>query len=259
MKNYSLFAALLVASTLTVSGCKSSQPAAPAAPAPAPAATPAPGQSAAPAPGGTLNSDGTTNPPAAQPSPQQAPAPGSTMMAGPAMMQTAPAAPPLVAPVGTRVLVRITEQLSASHNEVGDGFTGVLDSPMVSHGATVFARGTRVTGTVIAAKGRGRFKGAGALGIEVNSIAGLHVETNEYEREVAGKGKRTGTLVGGGAGLGAIIGGLAGGGKGAVIGGLAGAGAGTAGAAYTGNKDVVINSESLVTFHLTAPLTVKQH
>jgi hypothetical protein len=64
-------------------------------------------------------------------------------------------------------------------------------------------------------------------------------------------------LIGGGAGLGAIIGGLAGGGKGAVIGGLAGAGAGTAGAAYTGNKDVVIPSESLITFRLAAPVTVK--
>jgi len=53
-----------------------------------------------------------------------------------------------------------------------------------------------------------------------------------------------------------LIGGLAGGGKGALIGGLIGAGAGTAGAAFTGNKDVVIPSESTVTFHLTAPVTI---
>ncbi len=51
-------------------------------------------------------------------------------------------------------------------------------------------------------------------------------------------------MIGGGAGGGALIGGLAGGGKGALIGGLIGAGAGTAGAAFTGNKDVVIPSES---------------
>jgi hypothetical protein len=53
-----------------------------------------------------------------------------------------------------------------------------------------------------------------------------------------------------------LIGGLAGGGKGALIGGLLGAGAGTAGAAFTGNKDVVIPSESTISFHLTAPVTV---
>ena len=63
-------------------------------------------------------------------------------------------------------------------------------------------------------------------------------------------------MIGGGAGGGALIGGLAGGGKGALIGGLIGAGAGTAGAAFTGNNDVVIPSESTITFHLTAPVTV---
>jgi len=154
-------------------------------------------------------------------------------------------------------VVRTTETLSASRNEVGDAFSGVLGEPVVFHGETLFAKGTRISGTVVAAKGRGRFKGAGALGIEVNSIGGVHVQTSEYEKEESGKGKRTGGLIGGGAGLGAISGGLAGGGKGAVIGGLAGAGAGTAGAAYTGNKDVVIPSESLITFRLAAPVTVK--
>jgi hypothetical protein len=63
-------------------------------------------------------------------------------------------------------------------------------------------------------------------------------------------------LIGGGAGAGALIGGLAGGGKGAAIGALAGAGAGTAGAALTGNKDIVIPAESMVNFHLTAPVTI---
>jgi hypothetical protein len=37
---------------------------------------------------------------------------------------------------------------------------------------------------------------------------------------------------------------------------LIGAGAGTAGAAFTGNKDVVIPSESVITFHLNAPVTI---
>jgi hypothetical protein len=164
----------------------------------------------------------------------------------------------LVAPSGTRIVVRTTETLSASKNDVGDGFSGVLEEPVVSHGATLFARGARVSGSVVAAKGRGRFKGEGDLGVEVSSIGGVRVHTSEYEKEVKGKGRRTGTLVGGGAGLGAIIGGLAGGGKGAVIGGLAGAGAGTAGAAYTGNKDVIIPSESVITFRLLDPVTVQR-
>jgi hypothetical protein len=155
------------------------------------------------------------------------------------------------------VTVTITERLSASHNEVGDRFNGVIAQPVrASDGGTIFSRGTRVAGTVVAAKGRGRFKGAGALGIELTSIAGTPVSVTEYEKEQAGKGKRSAGFIGGGAGGGALIGGLAGGGKGALLGGLLGAGAGTAGAAFTGNKDVVIPSESRVTFRLRAPLTV---
>jgi hypothetical protein len=155
------------------------------------------------------------------------------------------------------VVVTVTEQLSASKNNVGDGFTGVLaQSVKTAGGATVFPRGAHVVGTVVAAKGQGKFKGSGALGIQVTSISGRSVSTSAYEKEQKGKGKRSAGLIGGGAGGGALIGGLAGGGKGALIGGLIGAGAGTAGAAFTGNKDVVIPPESTVSFHLTAPVTI---
>jgi hypothetical protein len=163
----------------------------------------------------------------------------------------------LTAPSSARVSVRITEQLSAKKNDVGDPFSGVLSAPVTtSKGAVVFPRGARVTGTVVAAKGRGRFKGAGALGIQVSTIGGRSVSTSSYQVVEKGKGKRTAGFIGGGAGGGALIGGLAGGGKGALLGGLIGGGAGTAGAAFTGNKDIVIPSESLITFRLTAPVTV---
>ena len=153
--------------------------------------------------------------------------------------------------------VTVTEQLSASKNSVGDGFSGVLAAPVkTAGGGVVFPRGAHVVGTVVAAKGRGRFKGSGALGIAVTQISGTSVSTSSYEKDQSGKGKRSAGFIGGGAGGGALIGGLAGGGKGALLGGLLGAGAGTAGAAFTGNKDVVIPSESTVTFHLTAPVTI---
>ena len=113
--------------------------------------------------------------------------------------------------------VTITEQLSASHNNVGDGFTGVLAAPVKSSGGgIVFPRGAHVVGTVVAAKGQGKFKGSGALGIQVTSISGMAVSVSSYEKEQKGKGKRTAGFIGGGAGGGALIGGLAGGGKGAL-------------------------------------------
>jgi hypothetical protein len=123
---------------------------------------------------------------------------------------------------------------------------------------TVLRAGTPVTGTVIAAKGRGRFKGAGDLAIELTSIGSQRVSTSVYEKTASGKGKRSAGFIGGGGGAGALIGGLAGGGKGALIGGLLGAGAGTAGAGLTGNKDIVIPAESVVSFTLRTPVRVSR-
>ena len=151
----------------------------------------------------------------------------------------------------------ITQQISAKNNNVGDGFTGSLAAPITtSGGKVIFAKGAPVQGTVVAAKGRGKFKGEGQLAIQVSSISGMAVTTSSYLKEEKGKGKRSAGLIGGGAGGGALIGGLAGGGKGALIGGLVGAGAGTAGAALTGNKDIVIPAESVVSFTLQKPVTV---
>jgi hypothetical protein len=155
------------------------------------------------------------------------------------------------------VSVVVTQEISAKKNNLGDPFTGELAAPLTtSSGKTVFAKGTPVQGTVVADKGQGKFKGEGQLAIQVSSIGGHAVTTSAYLKQEKGKGKRSATMIGGGGGAGALIGGLAGGGKGALIGGLVGAGAGTAGAALTGNKDVVIPAESLVSFTLQTPVTV---
>ncbi len=274
--------ALILGTMLTIGGCKS-------APAPAPGVRNSDGSitnadgsvtypagtipSAPPAqkaavtnPDGSItNPDGSVTYPAGSSRAQaavQSPAP--VQQASPAPTNITPAAPRVapapvarVVPSGTPVHVIINEQLSASRNNAGDSFSGSLSSPLTVGGSTVFARGTRVSGTVIGAKQKGRFKGAGDLAIEINSIGGARVSTTEYEAIAKGKGKRTAGIIGGGGGLGALIGGLAGGGKGALIGGLAGAGAGTAGAAYTGSRDVIIRPETQITFRLTAPLTVR--
>jgi hypothetical protein len=258
---YLALASLALSATLLLSGCKSSTPppaAAPdqsssAAPATAPAPASPPSSAAAPAAAPPVSN-------AAAP----APAPAATAPAPtpvPAPVATAPPPPPppvrLTAQAGAPVTVTVTEKLAASQNSVGDRFTGVLAAPVRSSGGgVVFPRGARVMGTVVASKGQGKFKGSGALGIQVNSISGTPVSVSTYEKDQAGKGKRTAGFIGGGGGAGALIGGLAGGGKGALIGGLLGAGGGTAASAFTGNKDVVIPSESTVSFHLTAPVTI---
>ena len=212
--------------------------------------------------GSITNPDGSVTYPAGSTVAQRENAPNGTgVPASSGPIGGSPAAPPspapvaLTVPVGTAVAVRTNGTLSAHDSSVGQRWSGSLARPLVYHGETVFASGTAVSGEVVASKGVGRFKGAGDLGIEVTDIGGHHVDTSEYEKVRKGRGKRSAGFTAGGGGLGALIGGLAGGGKGALIGGLAGAGGGAATGAYTGNTDVVIPAESLITFRLRSELT----
>jgi hypothetical protein len=166
-----------------------------------------------------------------------------------------------VVPAGTTLTVRLGEALGSKISSPGQSFTATLAAPVAVGGDTVIPSGADARGTVTDAKALGRFKGGAVLQIKLNSIKVNGVEhsidTSAVTRSAKGKGKRTAVLTGGGAGVGALIGGLAGGGKGAAIGALAGAGAGGAGSAFTGNKDVVLPAESAVSFKLEAPLELK--
>lgn len=217
--------------------------------------------------------------PAAQPNPSaptsQAQAPAGTPGAAPAVApEAAPAAapvaaeqappppppPPIVIPAGTNVVARISTALGSKTAQDGQTFTGTLANGIASHGKVVIPAGSGVTGVVSEAKSAGKFKGEAILAIRLTSVnvkgVPRNVNTDEYVVTQKGKGKRSAVMIGGGTGAGALIGGLAGGGKGALIGGLVGAGAGTAGAAFTGNKELTIPAESAVSFKTTSSITL---
>jgi hypothetical protein len=174
---------------------------------------------------------------------------------------TPPAPTTATIPAGTIITVRLGESVGSKTSQPGQSFSATVASAVQVDGNTVIPAGATASGVVVDAKPLGRFKGGAVLQLKLTSInvhgGDASVETSSVVRTATGKGKRTGAMIGGGAGLGAIVGAIAGGGKGAAIGALAGAGAGTAGTAFTGNKDIVLPAESALSFKLEQPLVVK--
>jgi len=168
---------------------------------------------------------------------------------------------PIVVPAGTTLTVSLGQSVGSKISQPGQSFSATLSDAVQVGGVTAIPAGANATGTVVDAKPLGRFKGGASLVLKLTSInvngEDRQIQTSAVSQSIKGKGKRTAVLAGGGAGLGALIGGLAGGGKGAAIGAVAGVGAGGAGAAFTGNKDIVLPAESALTFKLNDPLEVK--
>ena len=168
----------------------------------------------------------------------------------------------ITVPAGRVLTVRLADDVGSKISQPGQTFGGSLARAVEVEGQVVIPAGSRVQGEVVDAKTMGHFAGGALLELKLDSIhvngEQLPVETATVTETTKGKGKRTGVLIGGGAGVGAAIGAIAGGGKGAAIGALAGGGAGTAGSAYTGNKEIVLPAESAVAFTLRAPLRVRR-
>jgi len=105
----------------------------------------------------------------------------------------------------------------------------------------------------------GKMKGSDLVSLKVNTISvggkAYPVVTTLSEQKSAGEGKKTTRKVAGGAGLGAIIGGIAGGGSGAAIGALSGAAAGTIISA-SGEPHLKVPAETRLDFQLTADVKV---
>jgi hypothetical protein len=164
-------------------------------------------------------------------------------------------------PSGSAFVVRLNQTIDTRSARPGDRFSASLDAPILAGERCILPSGTPVSGHVVSAKPAGRLRGRGSLAITLDSFQlngkSYPISTSSDTWTTSSHKKRNLGLIGGGSGVGALIGGLAGGGGGALIGAGAGAAAGTAGAAATGKKHVHLSAETRVRFTLRAPVRIQ--
>lgn len=163
-------------------------------------------------------------------------------------------------PAGTRILIRMVDSVDSSKQKAGYRFTATLETNLTAEDMVVAPRGTQVHGQLAQASSAGRMSGSSQLTLELTDIVingtAYPLLTGTYEVKGKGEGSQTAKKVIGGAGLGALVGGIAGGGKGAAIGAAAGGATGTAVAGAKKGEQLMIPTESLLEFRLQQPVAL---
>ena len=163
---------------------------------------------------------------------------------------------------GTQLSIRLVDAIDSEKNQTGDTFHATLNTPISSDGEEAIPAGVNVTGHLVEVKSAGKFAGASQVVLQLDSLTSggrtYNLQTDQYKKTGASRGKNTAEKVGAGAAIGGIIGALAGGGKGAAIGAAAGGGLGGGVQAVTKGQQIKLPSETVLNFTLQAPITVVQ-
>ena len=174
-------------------------------------------------------------------------------------------APKPIVPIGTNLKIRLNDTISSKQSRAGDRFTATAIDPVRFNEATVH-------GHIRSIVKSGKVKGRTTINLSFDSIDmpgpdGKHGVLHGYVTKVygsdagkadeeggvqsSGRGKQTLKRAGIGATAGAIIGGIAGGGKGAGIGLILGGAGGAGSLAIKGSKELKLESGTEMLIHVT--------
>jgi hypothetical protein len=166
----------------------------------------------------------------------------------------------VVVPSGSILRVRINQGMNSKNTAPGTTFDGVVLSNVFAGDAIAIPRGASFQGTVVAAHSAGELKGKGELKLQLTSVTfggkTYPVATDFWWHQGVDKTANTVGNTVGLAGVGALIGAVAGGGVGAAVGAGVGGVAGLGVSSASGRGEAALPSEAIVTFHLTQPADV---
>ena len=195
-------------------------------------------------------------------------APGKPATDPPSIVASVAPVPPATPPRhvtlkgGTAVIIRVNDGLSSDRSAGGDSFSGSLADPLVVDGLVIAERGAPVSGQVLNAHRGGPSIGTSLLELDLRTITtsdGQHVPVSTEPRIFRGDTFASDAArIGGGAAVGAIIGGMAAGTKGAAIGAGVGGVAGAGSVAANRGRPVTVPSETIIRFRLASAVTLTE-
>jgi hypothetical protein len=166
----------------------------------------------------------------------------------------------VVVPSGSVLRVRINEGMNSKNTAPGTTFDGVVLSDVQAGGSIAIPRGATVSGTVVDAHTAGQLGGKGELKLQLTNVSfggkTYPVVTDFWWHQGVDKTANTVGNTVGLAGVGALIGAVAGGGVGAAVGAGVGGVAGLGVSSVSGRGEAALPPEAIVTFHLTQPADV---
>jgi hypothetical protein len=160
----------------------------------------------------------------------------------------------LTIPSGTVLNVLLIDALATDTNSGGDVFLTSLAEPLIVQSRTLLPKGTKVRGRVLGVEDSGRVKGVASIRLALTDIMqgdrSIPITTDTFTAMADSTTTRDAGIIAGAAGVGAVIGAIAGGKKGAGIGAVSGGGAGTGVVLGTKGKEIRYPSETRLSFTL---------